>query len=804
MFRKGDEAYALQLQKKNRWVDGLLREFLDAHWMIIKKIKRVKERNIPAGDNPRYKIEKMTYSGSEAEWYLADTWRNIIKPLEDVGLRWEDFGLQLYLERIAGERANYANPQGWTPRIAKKKIEELKQIRTSGQLHAIDDAVIAFRDLRNYVIEKGEKASRWSADMIKMMKDTPEYATFDVVKYIEKRHGRAPSAKIYKQIGTFEDIANPATATVLKDIAIIKAINRQEAAESVVKFLKKHYPGEIREADKRWNGKFQEIRNPSDPDLGLIVYLQNGKPKGHYVDKWIADSFDSNPREGQFLGKLLATTVQPFRMIFTELNPGFWLFNINRDFWRLMTTLPKTKIRTFVPHYLKAIKPAMKSVYGIPDNVVKEMLKDNMLISVADIRGVGAADSEIEKMLRRYHIKKQTWDNKIVRPFGQFFTYYTNIGRGLERTPKIAANTYLKEKFPDMSEELRGHIVRVRGGSPDFLRKGRLYPVYNNFLLFSNAIKEGYRGDYEALSDNPSEFMWKKAKYTFLPKFLMYAAQIGLLGAGTKAIMEGVSEYDKTNYTIIPLGLTQTGKSVYLRVPIDETSRMMGGILWKSLSRDTEKMTTGLFDYMAGQAPTIHPGVDVLIASIQYASGLNPYDSFRGRYAIPEQTFQAGGERSHKAFLKWLANKSGSTIIYRFKYDDIDRITTELEDALAYPFASNIVGRFLKVSDQGIKEEIKELKFDVRKSRVREVLDVKDALTKWVNGEELSEKEKSLIEKNPDLIGRNLMVQMSKRYGYIFIEEFATATSTEEKGAVFRRWIDRQKLLKEIYGKEKE
>ncbi|NIS37613.1 hypothetical protein GWN91_00100, partial [Candidatus Saccharibacteria bacterium] len=110
---------------------------------------------------------------------------------------------------------------------------------------------------------------------------------------------------------------------------------------------------------------------------------------------------------------------------------------------------------------------------------------------------------------------------------------------------------YLKEKFPDMTTEEIGHLVRVRSGSPDFIRLGRGYPIYNNLLLFSNAAKEGYRGDYESFSENKAEFLWKQAKYTYIPKLLVMAAGIGLLGSQQKAIMEGASEYDKTNYFVI-------------------------------------------------------------------------------------------------------------------------------------------------------------------------------------------------------------------------------------------------------------
>ena len=794
-YRRGDRAYALAYEKKKELLDGLKREFIDAHHFIIKKVKTVGENNVPATENPRYKIEQMQYSGSEAEWYIKGDWQ-IVKRLEDVGLTWDDFGMRLELDRVKGERAEYANPDGITPSRARKLLKEFDEKRTPEQKAAMDYALEKFGKLRKYVIDKAEEAGIWDDKLIEMMRNTPEYATFDVIDYIEERHGAGPTSKIYEQVGTLKDIANPATATMLKDIAIIKAVNKQVAAKSVVDFLKKNFSDEIKPADKKWNGKFQEIRKPRDKELGLIVYLDKGKAKGYYVNKWIASSFDKNPIEGKFIAKVLSNTIQPFRMAFVELNYGFWMFNLFRDYFRALSNLPKAKARKFVPEYLRGIKHGMKSAFGIPDGVVGEMLKNNMLISIADVRGMRPEDKQIERMLRMYHMKPATWNNKIIKPFGKMFTYFSNVGRGFERGTKVASYLYLKKHFPDMTDTEIGHLVRTFGGSPDFLRQGSFSPVYNNIMMFSNAIKEGYRGDYEAFSRSPAEFMWKKAKYTYIPKLIMYAASVGLLGSMTKAIMEGVSEYDKTNYTIIPLWVTENGKSVYLRIPVDETSRLMGGVLWKALSFDKDKMTTGLVDYMAGQAPTVHPGIDILRAVVQYASGLNPYDHFRGRYAIPDQVFKAGGARSHKAFVKWLANKSGATIAYRFGPDDVDKIKTDLEKVIGYPISSNILGRFIKVSDAGIREDLRNSKLEKQQKRTREILDVKDAVYKWLNGEQLSQKEADLIEQNPDIVDRASLKALSRKYGNVFLEEILTASSTEEKGAVFNKWIERQNLLK--------
>jgi len=797
MFQRGDDAYALSLERDVKTSDLLKREFITLDHFVLKNVKKIGESEISPGENPRYKLEDLRYTASEVEWYALDILRNTIKPLESNNLSWDDFGFELFLRRVSTERAEMANPRGWTPELAKRKLAELNKTRTPAESAAMEEALKAFRNSHNYVVEKGAEAKRWSPELIKIMRDTEEYATFDVIKYIEKRYGTGPAAKIYQQIGTLEEVSNPATALILKDVAIIKAINRGIAAESVCNFQQKHFPKEIRPAEKRWNGKFHEIKEPDSRSReGLIIYLHEGKAKGFYVNKYIAETFESNPMESQIVARILSSTAQPFRTLFIDINPGFWLFNLWRDYWRAVKMLPKAKISNFTSHYVRGIKPAFKSVFGIPTEVTTEMLKNNELVSMADFRGRQSLDKTVEKLLQIAHIVPTKWNNKFIKPFGHFFNWFTNIGRSFERIPKIAGRTYLKQKFPDMPQELLSSLVRERAGSPAFLIRGRLYPFYNNTLLFSNAIKEGYKGDYRAFADSPGEFMWKQAKYTYLPKMLMYAGALGILGPFVKTVLDGASEYDKSNYIIIPLGITESGKSVYFRLPTDETSRFMGGILWKVLNHKKlgwGDLATGLFDYMAGQAPTIHPGIGILIDVVQYCSGKNPYDWFRGRYAIPEDVMEAGGARSHKAFLKYLASQAGANVAYRFKGDGVKEVKGELEQITQFPFLSNIVGRFIKVSDYGIKQDLRKARMDARRENTRELLDAKDAIAKLINEEPLTDEDINAILKKPDILERNLIVGMTRRHGLIYMNEWIRATTDKEKAAVLKVLLEKER-----------
>ncbi len=110
----------------------MMRELVDAHWALIKKVKRVGERNIDPRKNPRYKLEEMVYTGSEIEWMLGQTLHGAIKPLERVGLNWDDFGFYRFLKRVSSERAEVANPMGWHKDRALKKLDMLRTDRRVG------------------------------------------------------------------------------------------------------------------------------------------------------------------------------------------------------------------------------------------------------------------------------------------------------------------------------------------------------------------------------------------------------------------------------------------------------------------------------------------------------------------------------------------------------------------------------------------------------------------------------------------------------------------------------------------------
>lgn len=794
-FRKGDEKWFESVRKEPNVIDDLKAGVIDKDHYLLKRIRPI-EKNLSPGENPRYLLEDMRYFADEPDAYLMDIYQQVKKPMEKAGASWEDFREWAFHQRIINERGEIANPMGWHPDRSKQRIAEMKIIMPT-QMQAIEKAHEAFWKLRQeFFINRAKALNIFSPELMDRIADNEFYATFDLQKYFGDVYGQNTGAKIYKQVGTFQEIGDPIAATVMKDISLMRSMSRIRAARSVIDVFKNQFPNEIKDADTMWAGKGRRILDPKEPGQYLIVDMVGGKAKGYYVPEYIGNSFERNPLESSVVARILRKTVQPFRTVFTEVNYGFWLFNVHRDYFRAVKNLPSANMVNFIPYYLEGIKPAFRSAFKIPDDVIREMNLNHELISMKDRKGMVAEDMQIERLLKSYHIIPFEWNNKILKPFGQFFNFFTNVGRAVERIPKVGADLYLREKFPGMDPEVRAHIVR-NAGSTDFLRQGIAYPIYNNLLLFSNAMKEGYRGDYEALSRSPSEYMWKTAKYNFLPKILMKAGAIGLLGTAIKEIYDKATEYDKTNYSIIPIGKTPSGKAVYWRIPQDETGRFLGGVLWKIMEGEFDPMKGGLIDYMAGQAPTVHPMLDVMTDVVSYYSGQNPYDHFRGQQAIPELVFKANDFRTTEAFLKYIVNKLGVGIIHRFKSDSDVEIRTELEKLINYPVLSNILGRFVKVTDYGEKEHIKQdILQPIQEKRAREIIDAHEAIQKMVTGEQLSSKDQVAILREEMLgtqvVNRNIMAILGRRYGTAYSEALLTASTKEEKIAILKEIMEKQ------------
>jgi hypothetical protein len=376
-----------------------------------------------------------------------------------------------------------------------------------------------------------------------------------------------------------------------------------------------------------------------------------------------------------------------------------------------------------------------------------------MLVSLTETVNLTDDDTSVERLLRSYALRPRVWNNRVMKPIGKIFDWVEALTTASEVFTKVAAFQYLKRQGAWSEIEIE-HMVRVLAGTPPFMRAGEMAPVFNNLALFSNVWKEGQRRDWEAFTRDRTDYLLRRIVYSITPKLIMIAIAHGLLGDERREIMDGIGEYYKTNYICVPIRKTATGKSVAFCFPSDELGRLMGGITWKSykaISDEPGGSIGALFDYMAGQAPTLNPIFGAAFNAVAIALGKNPIDWFRGKPIVKEAEFEAGGWRRWAGFVNHTWNSLGGTVFYKdlprtllpktlsAKKAELRRAEQDaeahwLEKALRMNAGFMApVKRFIKITDQGHGDRLRGLTKEVRQEKTRNSQEVNEHIADFIH-----------------------------------------------------------------------
>jgi len=745
MFKNAEDQFRIKVAENNQRRDSikfrLKYDFIDRNQAVIDKVNEAKKKGTPVNDdaNPIYWLEEMNYLGGVQKSFVETQMQPIYKDIMLNGVTWEDFGEVLFLERVINERGELANPLGYDPKTAQKQLDYLKT--NLGKKWAIIERNLPkFREAVKSIIPDAEKAGLYTPEMIAQMKANPAYATYQVIDYIDTYI----SASVKQQIGTLKEIANPASSTLAKTLAVIRAIERTKAKNSIINFMKENFPDEIIKADTLWSGKAQIPIDPKEVGLGMITTVEGGKLKGYYVDEYIASTMEyMNTGTVNAIVRLLKfTNSKLFRPLFITFNLGFQSFNLARDFFRFYKNTPNMPIWRAAVRYGQALKPAFARAWQLDNATIQTMEKAKILsITFNDIiKGLSEEDKQVDYIMGRVGLSPLTsTKKKFFNPFTAILGTIEKTGNLIETLPKVAAYKELNGKLPTKET---ASFIRTSVGSPDFLRRGAAYKWYNELFLFSNAIKEGIRSDLNVAFKNPKTragYWWKTAWLTLLPKMVMFAALYGAFGDKIREMLEDVSEYDKANYTVVPLGKDENNLTAYLRVPQDETSRVIGGVFWKALNLTTKeagikfKDVTDILSYTGGQIPSVTPVVESIIATGQFLAGQNPYDFFRGRNVIPDEEFKAGGKYSLKPFVTWQLQNLGLGTFWKiYTSEQAPENKTWGQKVLEAPVLSNTLGRWIKISNYGQKEKNREILKTVGEGEATRRLEEKEIIKDYV------------------------------------------------------------------------
>lgn len=689
-------------------VDTAIRKLVDKDHGVLKHVRRLEKaggHGKAVAQNARYQLEESKYISAEIENYLYEINGKLLRPLEESGLTVDDLGTYLFLKRVQTDREELANPLGHTKATAKETLAAFEKRLGTEKFAKLEKIVERYRDIREeLIIPRVEEARMYSLDLLDLMKDSKDYAKFSVLHYLENRYGKSETARVYQQVGTLAEISNPLVSTALQDISMIRAAKLNEAKAAVLALIQQAAPESIQDAEMVYSQDRKALiaKEPVDPRLGMLTIMIDGKPHSFYVAKEVADVFAYRPFEATKVAQIWATVNQPLRDLLVSKNPFWMVRNVIRDFKTTVKNIPEvslSKVPKLLSKYREAYKEAWKAVVaGEISSDIASMRKGYMLTSDRAYSGREKTfDNEIERLVEEFAIDFEAAPHAkgAVR---KLYSFLDRMGRVSEIGGKIAGYKFLKE-FSDRSEKEIGHVLRTRVGTPDYKRQGELQSITNNVFMFSNVGKEGLRSAWESYKDDPGAYIFKTFMFNVLPKLIL----LGALMAGPdelKQIIEGISEYDKRSYNVIPLGMTEKGKSVYLRIPQDYEGQFWGALFW-NLAQGKILGMGGAIDTIGEQNPySLNPLIQAGSDLYQYfVRGVNPQDDFRGRTVIPYYIFKEGGWPATREILQHEWKNLGGSIFYNpdgaWKYCD----TTAEKLLQIFPF--NVLGTFLKITDYG-------------------------------------------------------------------------------------------------------
>jgi predicted RNA methylase len=793
MFEEGD-AKALEIQARklaeaqerqhNLWF-RLKTQLVDKNYAVIDRVTALQKRGVQVSpdDDPRYLLEERNYLGGKLKGFTERHFLPVFEAVTKAGISWSDFGEALFYERIiAGDRSELANPRGITPAVAQDLLDSLRDNLGGAKENVLNQQMTRFRQVIKDTAEEAYQEGLYTDELHVQMMANPAYVTFQVLDHLEDN----VTSRVYRQIGTLKDIANPADSSILKVLVTRRAIERQKMITGVVEFLEQYYPDDIHPARMVWNGKTRVPAESKDPQEHLITFYKGGHLEGRYVDPYIAGSVNNESIGSNLAVISLLRRINSgfFRPVFTTLNLGFQSFNFYRDMIRTWKNVPGMTFLQVVRRYKEAVPLSKARAFGKGTLQAFSDLMDAEEAGILSVTfndlmmGRQVEDSQIEDILARTGVGgfgKAKRRHPLARPFLAVIDTIRELGDFIETLPKAAAIYHWKGRQPiTYIPPDKRSFIRRKVGSPDFLAGGTAKPITNEVALFSNAITQVVRSDVEVMTDPATRagFWWKTLKVNVIPKLLMFAAAAGLFGVTLKRIMRKATEYDRTNYTVIPLGEDEQGNAVYIRFPQDDTGRLVSGLLWKGLrtaagDADALKTVQQVADYSLGIFPSVTPSIELLQQTGQFLVGQNPYDAFRGRNVFTDDEWKARDRHTVGKFIGWEFQQLGGGIVWKFTPGGdrpVDKTTAQRIFDL--PVVSNFPGRFVRITNYGEAEGLKESGAVVARQEARQRLDERDAVRKAIRGFHDLPKKQQTIGKASSLafgVARHLYADQAER-----------------------------------------
>lgn len=766
----GHEADMNQRTKREH-LNNLLRLFGREESAVLSYL----DKGSPEIARAKMAMGNFRYRDSAVELMLRKVNEQVIRPLKEADLTLRDLSLYSLHQHVFHNRADIASTLGMNPKASAEQLDQLRKSMTDEQWQVLEQARQTWSAVRReQIIEPLMQAGVLKPETEQILLDRDFYVTFakgldakpnriaqNLDDLMQANYGRQVSSGIYQQHGYMGEIKDPVTATLQKDIALVRMAKREQAKKAVVREMLREGSPFIEEAKYTFDGKARVPIEVNGSRVGTIQLLDRGQRKAYYVPEAVASFFNSEDPLNDWMFNMITIPNRITKALFTQNNPGFVPVAFIRDVGAAIMQLPEARASDILPLIPSSMMDAARGFLGGDAPYTEQGLKRGVLISRATPKGeqMGLVPGS-EALMLQFGINPRAGRNEKLPPaerFGKAWNMIFMPGQIAERTMKIVGMRYLDQKFPNMPEGEKQEMIREWAGSPDFLNRGARNALMESAVgLYYNAAREGARSSGKKVYKDPWSVGVNFLKYVAGPAGLMLAAEMGMFGKDLEEQMGAISEYDKTNYITVPMGWADKDqrKVRVLRLPLFEGWKWMHGASRKMAQTAIEQQAEPLGqlkEFAGDQIPIGNPFMDSMSALWTfYGSGGNPYDNFRNRPVIGEDEMLTGqGDDAQLWAHVW--NNLGGGLVYRFNEPTLYAEETALESGLNKPFVQSTLGRFLKVTNQGWKEQIRDTSAPVEKQRAQDRMRVEEILREMYKAgrDEPTEKQWQWIEAEP-------------------------------------------------------
>ena len=514
----------------------------------------------------------------------------------------------------------------------------------------------------------------------------------------------------------------------------------------------------------------------------MVLVWDNGKLKGWWTEPGLANGINNRTVEemGFVLSALEFINRKFFRRVHITASPAFLAFNPVRDIrrqwqnsvhtgrlWQMprdlldvFRSLPGAVVRGTGAAWARRLFPKSAELVRAAEkaSLLGPRRRSDFLLGRADDPAeiealVGDALQQLGQTRPELTTMQRVGDWTGLRPvLRAVFGTLETISDVQEAWAKVTQTRQeLRaagvEKPADLPPAAKLRVIEA--GTPDWAYGGTEARRLNSVLLYGNVAMRGWAED-ASLAFNPKTAAgwWFKATLgSILPKALMAAAVYGMFAtvgddgeeedeAGD--VMRRMSRYDRTNYILLPLSVDENGRGWALRIPDHYTGQLIGAMFYIALEaaidEDAEvgKSVQSALAALVRSTPGLSPVMTVPHSILQYATGENPYDSFRGRPVFTDREMDVGGEVKRDKFIRFLLGELGLNafvVVDTRSGRPVPTPKTWQEKARQLPIIGPIASRFLRITDYGLVEaardaEARETKVTAERwYRQREVID---------------------------------------------------------------------------------